>query len=176
MRVSIPPVRPDGDRLEEKSSESSIISSQKTTITLLLNARWLHCVVLAAAAISAHSPALQGQRIWDDQFLAHDNPFIKTPLLIPASFRHYLFLDSFSAHYRPIQNISFIVDYFFWNTNEFGFHLTNALLHAGGGVLLYFLLRQLFASLCLRRAPLLVRDRLQGRLPWISDAAFLIAL
>ena len=101
------------------------------TIVRLIHVHWFRCVVLSSAAILVHSPALQGQRIWDDQYLAHDNPFIKSPLLIPESFRHYLFLDSLSAHYRPVQNISFIVDYFFWNSNEFGFHFTNVLLHAG---------------------------------------------
>src|SRR3989441_7822858 len=118
---------------------------------------WLRCLLLAAIGFLVHVPALQGQRIWDDEFLARNNPFIKSPLLILEAFRHYLFLDSFSGHYRPVQNLSFIVDYFFWNTDSYGFHLTNVLLHAGGGVLLYFLLRQLFASLFLRRVSIAVR-------------------
>ena len=94
------------------------------------NAVWFHCLSIATAAILVHVPALQGERIWDDNYLAHDNPFIKSPVLILETFRHYLFLDSFSAHYRPVQNISYIVDYFLWSTNTFGFHLTNVLLHA----------------------------------------------
>ncbi len=125
---------------------------------------------------AVRSPALQGQRIWDDQYLSQDNPFIKSPLLILEAFRHYLFLDSFSPHYRPVQNISFIVDYFFWNTNEFGFHTTNVLLHVGSGILLYFLLRKLFASLWLRGIPLPVQERASRRLQWISLGAFVIAL
>ena len=137
---------------------------------------WLRCLLLAAIGFLVHVPALQGQRIWDDEFLAHNNPFIKSPLLILETFRHYLFLDSFSTHYRPVQNISFMVDYFFWNTNEFGFHLTNVLLHIGSGTLLYFLLRHLFASLCLRRLPLPVRDRALRRMHGISLGAFLVAL
>src|SRR5438105_10636877 len=108
--------------------------------------------------------------------LAHDSPFIKSPLLILEAFRHYLFLDSLSVHYRPVQNISFIVDYFFWNTDAYGFHLTNVLLHAASGVLLYFLLRQLLASLFLRRVSIGVRARALRRLPWISLAAFFFAL
>jgi tetratricopeptide (TPR) repeat protein len=176
MRVSIPPVRPADKRLERDSSKLSIANWWKVTISRLLNARWLHCVVLAAAAILVHSPALQGQRIWDDQYLARDNPFIKSPVLIPESFRHYLFLDSLSAHYRPVQNISFIFDYFFWNTDEFGFHLTNVLFHGASGVLLYFLLRQLFGSFFFRRLSLEVRDHAQTRIPWISNSAFLLAL
>ncbi len=107
---------------------------------------WLRAGILALVAIVIHAPALSGELIWDDIYLAHDNPFIKSPLLILETFRHYLFLDSYSAHYRPVQNLSFIFDYFFWSDNTYGFHLTNVLLHAAGGILLYFLLRRLLTS------------------------------
>ena len=91
-------------------------------------------------------PALQGEMVWDDSYLVRDNPFIKSPLLILEAFRHHLFLDSYSAHYRPVQNLSFIVDYFFWNGNLYGFHLTNLILHIASGLLLYLFLGKLFPS------------------------------
>jgi Flp pilus assembly protein TadD len=137
---------------------------------------WLRCLLLTLIGILVRSPALQGERIWDDQYLSRDNPFIKSPLLILESLRHYLFLDSFSAHYRPVQNISYFVDYFFWNTDEFGFHLTNVLLHVGSGILLYFLLRQLLASLYFRNTQSAVRERGLKRMQWMSHGAFLLAL
>ncbi|MGZ5127075.1 MAG: tetratricopeptide repeat protein [Burkholderiales bacterium] len=84
--------------------------------------------------------------MWDDDYLVGDNPFIKSPLLFAEAFRHYLFPDGFSAHYRPIQNISLGIDYFFWNTDAWGYHLTNVLLHVTSGLFLYFLLRKLFAG------------------------------
>jgi Flp pilus assembly protein TadD len=127
---------------------------------------------LAVAGFIARLPALQGQRIWDDEYLAQDNPFIKSPLLILESFRHYLFQDSYSPHYRPVQNISYFFDYFFWNTNEFGFHLTNVLLHITSGILLYFLLRQLIPSFCFR-VPTQGAVKSTSRM---SYAAFWIAL
>lgn len=108
---------------------------------------WVRCAILALLGFAVRAPGLQGALVWDDQYLAHDNPFIKSPLLILEAFRHYLFLDSLSAHYRPVQNISFIVDYMFWNTNTYGFHLTNVLLHVCSGILLYFLLRKLFRTI-----------------------------
>jgi Flp pilus assembly protein TadD len=145
-------------------------------LAIYLRRDWLRALLLVILAVTVHAPALQGERIWDDAYLAHDSPFIKSPLLILEAFRHYLFLDSFSFHYRPVQNVSFIVDYFFWNTDTWGFHLTNVLLHAGSGVLLYFLLRRLFASLLLRRVSIAVRERALRRFPWISVAAFLVAL
>jgi tetratricopeptide (TPR) repeat protein len=120
-------------------------------------------VLLTLAGVLTHLPALQGERIWDDQYLSLGNPFIKSPLLILETFRHYLFLDSLSVHYRPIQNISYIFDYFFWNTDPVGFHLTNILLHTVCGILLFLLLRQLFGTLVVK--------------PNANDlAAFLVAL
>jgi tetratricopeptide (TPR) repeat protein len=155
------------------ASRSAIFNPAR--VSAFLCQEWLRVLFLAIIAAAVHAPALQGDRIWDDNYLVHDNPFIKSPLLILETFRHYLFLDSFSAHYRPIQNLSYAVDYFFWNTNTYGYHLTNTLLHAGSGILLYFLLRQLFASLFFRQVSLPARARLQQRLPWISTVAFGIA-
>ena len=108
--------------------------------------RLIAVMVLALIGFVVHLPSLQGEMVWDDSFLVRDNPFIKSPLFIFEAFRHYLFLDFYSAHYRPVQNLSFIVDYFFWNTNVYGFHLTNLLLHIASGLLLYLLLEKLFAS------------------------------
>src|SRR5256714_12345718 len=139
-------------------------------------ADWLRYTVVFAVGLLVRARGLTGQRIWDDQYLSLENPFIKSPLLILESFRHYLFLESFSSHYRPVQNISYFFDYFFWNTDAYGFHLTNVLLHAGNGVLIYFLLRKLLASLWFRTTSVAVRDRVQKRMPGISIVAFFTAL
>jgi tetratricopeptide (TPR) repeat protein len=108
---------------------------------------WLRCLLLVLFGAGVHIPALQGQLIWDDLYLARDNPFIKSPLLVPEAFRHYLFPDSYAGHYRPLQNISYIFDYLIWNTDSYGYHLSNVLWHVGSGILLYFLLRELLRSL-----------------------------
>ena len=156
------------------AKEVSIIRAQR--LVGYLSRDWLRVVALVIAAVVVHAPALQGERIWDDTYLTRDNPFIKSPLLILEAFRHYLFLDSFSAHYRPVQNITYLVDYFFWNTDTYGFHLANISLHAANAVLLYFLLRHLFATLLLPRALSPVFRRAARRLPSFSLSAFVIAL
>src|ERR1700730_9213151 len=174
----MPLVRPE-IRLTPARPPAAFASAAMSRVSKLapyLRSEWLRALFLAIIGLIVRAAALQGERIWDDQYLSRDSPFIKSPLLILEAFRHYLFLDSFSAHYRPIQNISFIVDYFFWNTDTYGFHLTNVLLHAGSGLLLYFLLRELFVSLFLRRVSVAVRARAQRRLPWISLAAFCVAM
>src|SRR6184192_14294 len=106
--------------------------------------QWPRYFFLGAMGFIIRLPAIQGGLIWDDVFLTRDNPFIKSPLLALEAFRHHLFLDSFSGHYRPVQNLSYMVDYFFWNTEYVGFHLTNILLHVAAGLLLYRLLTLLF--------------------------------
>ena len=39
-----------------------------------------------------------------------------------------------------------MLDYFFWNTDPAGFHLSNILLHVAAGLLLYRLLTHLFGK------------------------------
>src|SRR5438105_6339899 len=108
--------------------------------------QWPRYFFLGAIGFIIRLPSIQGQLIWDDICLARDNPFIKSPLLALEAFRHYLFLDSLSGHYRPVQNLSYMFDYFFWNTDPAGFHLSNILLHVAAGLLLYRLIRHLFGK------------------------------
>jgi tetratricopeptide (TPR) repeat protein len=108
---------------------------------------WIHVAILVAAGFIVHFPALQGQPIWDDEYLTRTNPLIKSPLFIFEVFRHHLFLDSYSPHYRPVQDLSYMVDYAVWNGNIYGFHLSNVLLHISGAIFLYFLLGQILPPL-----------------------------
>jgi protein O-mannosyl-transferase len=108
--------------------------------------QWPRYFFLGAIGFIIRLPAIQGQLIWDDICLTRDNPFIKSPLLALEAFRHYLFLDSLSGHYRPVQNLSYMFDYFFWNTDPAGFHLSNIFLHVTAGLLLYRLLTHLFGK------------------------------
>jgi Flp pilus assembly protein TadD len=134
-------------KIDNRPIEAKQDDPNRSTFRAFLEKEWLRVLLLAAIGFVVRVPALQGQLIWDDQYLARDNPFIKSPWLVLEAFRHYLFLDSFSAHYRPVQNLSLMLDYAFWNANIFGFHLTNVLLHVLSGTLLYFLLRRLVGGL-----------------------------
>lgn len=112
-----------------------------------LASHWVRCAFLLIVGFVVRMPALQGLPIWDDEWLIKENPFIRSPLLIGETFRHFLFLDGFSLHYRPVQNVSYTLDYLLWNADPYGYHLSNVLLHIASGVLLYFLLRKIIAQL-----------------------------
>src|SRR3954470_1386633 len=137
-----------------------------------LTAEWFRCLLIAAIGFVVRLPALQGEPIWDDDYLVRTNPFIKSPLLALESFRHYLFQDTFSAHYRPVQNLSYRLDYLIWNNNFYGFHLTSLLCHVLAGVLLYLLLARLLPRLETRSNP----DVSWGGSRLLGLVAFFIAL
>jgi hypothetical protein len=90
-------------------------------------------------------PAIQGQLSGDDIASRETFPHKKSALALEP-FRHYLFLDSLSGHYRPVPESLYMVDYFFWNTDPAGFHLSNILLHVAAGLLLYRLLTTSLAT------------------------------
>jgi len=106
---------------------------------------WLLCVV---AGFAVYAPALNGDLIWDDFYLVRDNPFFRSPVFGLEVFRHYLFFDSFSTYYRPVQNWSYMLDYWLWRGSPAGYHCTNILLHSLSGFLLFLLLRRLLPGLC----------------------------
>lgn len=109
--------------------------------------QWVRIALIATFGISARLPALQGQLLWDDTHLVGENPFIRSPLLILETFRHYLFPDALGGHYRPVQTVSYIFDYLIWNGESYGFHLSNVLWHVTGGCLLYKLLQKLVGGI-----------------------------
>ena len=132
--------------MDQTSTKAPSDASVRARFIAFCGKQWPRYFFLGAIGFIIRLPAIQGQLIWDDIHLARDNPFIRSPLLALEAFRHYLFLDSFSAHYRPVQNLSYMLDYFFWNTDSAGFHLSNILLHVAAGLLLYRLLTHLFGK------------------------------
>ncbi|MBN2097573.1 MAG: tetratricopeptide repeat protein [Candidatus Omnitrophica bacterium] len=93
----------------------------------------------------AYANSLDNPFIWDDQNLIVANPYIKDIRLIKNLFTKDLgYGTQFSNFYRPLQSLSFELDYYLWGLKPFGFHLTNLLLHIGCAVMLYFLFSLIF--------------------------------
>jgi len=108
---------------------------------------WIVLALCIVAGFLAYAPALGGDLIWDDFYLVRENPFFRSPVFGLEVFRHYLFFDSFSTYYRPVQNWSYMLDYWIWRGNPLGYHGTNILIHSLSGFLLFLLLRRLLPAL-----------------------------
>lgn len=121
-------------------------TSDRRALRWYLQRTWLRVALLCLCGFAARFPAIRGELIWDDDYLIRANPLFKSPILILETFRHYLFIDSSSTHYRPIQNISYCLDYLLWRGELYGYHVANVAWHVGSGVLLFFLARRLLCA------------------------------
>ena len=133
-------------------------TTSRITVRDLLNHRAAALVSFLLAGLLVYAPALNGELIWDDEYLVGQNPFYKSPVFLLEVFRHYLFFDSFSIYYRPVQNISYMVDYWLWGGNPFGYHLTNVALHAVSGFLLFRVLRRILSGMIGAEGDVKLRD------------------
>ncbi|MDD5439130.1 MAG: tetratricopeptide repeat protein [Candidatus Omnitrophica bacterium] len=90
-----------------------------------------------------YANSLGGDFMGDDNAFIVYNSYIKSPAH-PAPF----FTDPAASAegplkgdiYRPLTALSFALDYSVWKLNPFGYHLTNIILHAANGVLVFFLI------------------------------------
>lgn len=107
--------------------------SQRTAYLLL--------IVLTGAA---YFGALGNGFVWDDEFLIRSNSYIRNFRYLPQAFTTDLHHGDFPSNfYRPLLTVSFIVDYFFWGLDPFGYHMTNVLLHLVSVLLLFGILGRL---------------------------------
>ena len=119
----------------------------KRIAIILASRSWLVFIVLFLAGLAAYWTALNGKFLYDDTWLAGGNPFFKSPIFIFEVFRHYLFLDSLSFYYRPVQNITYMFDYWLWYSDPRGYHFANIFYHVLTAFLLFLLLKALLPGL-----------------------------
>ena len=104
-------------------------------------------LAILAAVLAVYGPVLNGQFVWDDGYLVGENPLFKSPVFCLEVFRHYLYVDSLAVYYRPVQNLSYIFDYWLWRDNPFGYHLTSLFFHSLSAFFLFLLLKRILPGL-----------------------------
>lgn len=87
-------------------------------------------LIISGLCAVFYSNSLLAPFIWDDEALIVKNPVIRSPLSLPKAFTSDLYSQAgySSNFYRPLQTISYIWDYHFWQLDPFGYHLTNIIL------------------------------------------------
>lgn len=88
--------------------------------------------------------------VFDDIALVVHNPLVKSLKLSPKIFTTDIF-DSFfmgleresNRVYRPLQVLSYFIDYKIWGLSPMGFRLTNVILHFFDSLLVYYLILML---------------------------------
>ncbi len=103
--------------------------------------KFLVLLLIAAVCFLAYFNSLGNPFIWDDEALVVKNTLIRSPQNLGKSFTSDLYsgISSGSNFYRPLQTIAYIFDYYFWQLNPFGYHLTNIVLQISVSFLVFLL-------------------------------------
>lgn len=104
-------------------------------------------VIISLFAFIAYSNSLSNTFVYDDEHHIVENTVIRDLSNIPLMFTHdltYFSGQHRGRFYRPIESVTFAVDYFLWGLQPFGYHLTNMLLHLLAAILLFFFARYIF--------------------------------
>jgi tetratricopeptide (TPR) repeat protein len=110
--------------------------------------------LLFIIASVVYASSLQNQFIYDDRYLVVDNLFIRNvsdlPMLFKTGVYHFDYTtEGEGSFYRPVVSISYMIDYFLWGLEPFGYHLTNIILHAITALFVYLLIHSIFKNIML---------------------------
>jgi hypothetical protein len=95
--------------------------------------------LIAIAVLASYAPALRDGFVWDDTALLLRDPLIRSWRLIPEGFQHFLFTDATASDfYRPIQRLTYNLEYWAFAFRPGIFHLTNILCHLAAAVAFLF--------------------------------------
>jgi tetratricopeptide (TPR) repeat protein len=107
------------------------------------------CLLIFVAGFAVYANTLTADFIWDDEYLIINNTQIKSFSHITNVFKTYVGYGSENINnfYRPMQELSNMIDFALWGLNPTGFHLTNTVLHAAVGMLVFLLILRLTGDL-----------------------------
>ncbi|HEX8281565.1 MAG TPA: tetratricopeptide repeat protein, partial [Chthoniobacterales bacterium] len=84
--------------------------------------------------------------VWDDVALVLRDPLIRSLYLIPEGFQHFLFTDATaSSFYRPIQRLTYTLEYAAFGFAPAAYHVTSVLCHLAAAVALLCFARELLS-------------------------------
>ena len=100
-------------------------------------------VLLASLAVGLYLPSLGGGFVYDSRLQILTDSFIHDPShWFEVLTLRVMGMDVLDSN-RPVQLASLMADAFLWGRDPFGYRLTNVLLHALNGCLLFSVLRRL---------------------------------
>lgn len=103
---------------------------------------WWVILVLVFVSLVVYANSFQNGFVWDDKTLIVANYYIRDGSNIGKIFAQDLFYKPWKTgnYYRPLQSLSFMLDYSLWRLKPFGYHLTNIAFHTICGLLVYLLI------------------------------------
>jgi tetratricopeptide (TPR) repeat protein len=109
-------------------------------------------LILLVVALVTYAPALRNDFVWDDTALILRDPLIRSWRLVLESFNHFLFIDATASDfYRPVQRLSYTLDYALAAFQPARYHATSVLWHGVAAIALLFFAEELLVSFGVER-------------------------
>ena len=107
---------------------------------------FLSLVLIIASGFTVYFNSLNGKFIYDDDVLVKDNLYIRNWHNLPKVLTKDIGSGGAKEYhfYRPVQTLTYMIDYSLWKLNVRGYHLTNILLHILAALAIYWLIFLLY--------------------------------
>jgi hypothetical protein len=110
---------------------------------------WLSVALLVIVSSATYANSLYGDFVWDDKTLFVENydlwQWDNLKRLLTS--QDNLFNDTYTGFYRPLPNLSFLLDRYIWGQDPFGYHLTNVMLQVVCTVLVFLIIYQMASGI-----------------------------
>ena len=127
--------------------------------------KYLAVLLIIAGVFASYAPTLRDGFVWDDTALILRDPLIRSWRLIPEGFNHFLFVDATASDfYRPLQRLTYTLDYAAFAFRSGPYHAAGILWHAAAAIALFVFAEELLLAFGIER-----RKRL-----WITFLAVLV--
>jgi protein O-mannosyl-transferase len=104
-------------------------------------------LIVVAAVAACYAPAVRDGFVWDDTALVLRDPLIRSWRLIPEGFNHFLFVDATASDfYRPLQRLTYTIEYAAFAFRPAAYHATNIFLHTAAAIALFFFAEELLLA------------------------------
>ncbi len=135
-------------REKKRTKETREELMTKPTPVFIRKKHLIAILLIALVGFLVYANSFQNEFVWDDESLVEKNIYVKNLRYFSKLFTTHLFQAAKKEgnFYRPIQSLTYVLDYSIWKLNPFGYHLTNTILHILVAILIYFFLRGLVTN------------------------------
>jgi tetratricopeptide (TPR) repeat protein len=105
-------------------------------------------LLIITVGFTVYSNSLNNEFVWDDRLLIVDNQAIQDLRNIPTLFTKNIAFGTSndSNYYRPLQTLSYALNFAIWKLDRRAYHLTNIVIHILAAMLLFYLVQLLFSN------------------------------
>jgi len=116
-----------------------------TLIVIDMSKDFKAILIIFSLGLIVYSYSLPNPFIWDDEILIVRNTYIRNWQNLNNIFTSPLFrlYRSHTFFYRPLQELTYVLDFQFWKLDPLGYHLTNTFFHIINAILIFFIINRI---------------------------------